>query len=109
MLPAAYVWVPIALLLRALSSMRLVAPIAATHALTAGAMASLMMAMMMRSALGHTGRELRASPNDIVAYLLLQFAAAARVAATLVSPELYGSLVFVSGSVLALLRPGNSD
>ena len=62
-------------MLRGLAGLALVVPGAWIHALTAGALTSLMVAMMMRSTLGHTGRELKASRVDVVVFLLLQLGA----------------------------------
>ena len=98
MMPLAYLWIPLTLLLRALAEAQLIAPVAATHSLMVGAASCMMLAMMMRSALGHTGRTLKASGLDIAAYLFLQAAAVTRVTATLVSPELYVMLVALSGA-----------
>jgi uncharacterized protein involved in response to NO len=61
----------------------------------------MMMAMMMRSSLGHTGRILQASRIDIAAYVILQIAAISRVAAT-VLPSSYTMLVAVSGAAWIL-------
>lgn len=79
MMPVAYSWLPLALVLRGLAGLALVVPGAWIHALTAGGLTSLMVAMMMRSTLGHTGRELKASRVDIVVFLLLQLGAVIRV------------------------------
>ncbi len=81
MMPVAYSWLPLALLLRGLSSFAIVVPGTWIHALTAGALSSLIVAMMMRSTLGHTGRKLVASHADVAAFLLLQVAAILRVIA----------------------------
>lgn len=86
MLPLAYAWLPAHLVLRAVAEIGFVSPAAATHALTIGAMASLMVAMMMRSALGHTGRELKANKAEIAAFVLIQLAALVRVIAAAVIP-----------------------
>jgi len=102
MLPASYLWIPISLFLGALSAWQIVPVFAAIHAMTAGAMTCMMMAMMMRSSLGHTGRELRASRLDVVAYLLLQAAAVSRVLATVISHEFYAPLVAISGAAWVL-------
>ncbi|MCR9262318.1 MAG: NnrS family protein [Pseudomonadaceae bacterium] len=102
MLPIAYLWIPLALSLRGLAALELLPATAATHALTIGAMSSLMLAMMMRSALGHTGRVLVAGPVEIAAFALLQLAAISRVAATHVDPVNYASLVTLSGSLYVL-------
>ena len=95
MLPIAYAWLPVALFLSALSSMGVGSPSAWIHALTVGALSSMMMAMMMRSSLGHTGRSLVASGADIVAFLLLQFAAMTRIMAASIGD--YRSMVILSG------------
>ena len=60
-LPLSYAWLPAALMLRALWLADADVPAAAAfHALGAGAMGGLMLGMMTRSALGHTGRPLAA-------------------------------------------------
>ena len=56
---------------------------AAVHALTAGAMATMILAVMTRATLGHTGRELRAGPLTTLIYVLVSIGAALRVAASL--------------------------
>lgn len=79
-----YAWVPIGLVL--LAAFQLGAPLpqsAAVHALTAGAMGTMILAVMTRATLGHTGRELRAGPTTSVIYLLVTVGAALRVAAPL--------------------------
>jgi uncharacterized protein involved in response to NO len=79
-----YMWVPIGLALLAAS--QLGAPVpqsAAVHALTAGAMGTMILAVMTRASLGHTGRELSAGPTTKVIYLLVTVGTALRVAAPL--------------------------
>ena len=95
MMPVAYSWLPVALMLRALATVAVVVPSAWIHALTMGALSSLMMAMMMRSTLGHTGRKLVASHMDMAAFLALQIAALIRVVAG--SAGNYQTLVTLSG------------
>ena len=100
MMPVAYSWLPLALLLRGLSSFAIVVPGTWIHALTAGALSSLIVAMMMRSSLGHTGRKLIASRADIASFLLLQVAAILRVVAGITGS--YRALVIASGVVWIL-------
>ena len=79
-----YSWIPVGLAL--LAAFQLGAPLpqsAAVHALTAGAMGSMILAVMTRATLGHTGRELRAGSTTKVIYLLVTVGAALRVAAPL--------------------------
>ena len=54
---------------------------AALHALTAGAMGTMTLAIMTRATLGHTGRALSAGPGTTMIYGLVSVAALARVAA----------------------------
>ncbi len=75
----AYAWLPFGLALKALSLLT-GTPVAAfwLHALTIGAAATMIMAVITRAALGHTGRPLVVRPITVVAYVLLTAAAAMR-------------------------------
>ena len=55
--------------------------VAAVHALSAGAIGTMILAVMTRATLGHTGRPLHATPATIVIYLLITGAALLRVIA----------------------------
>jgi len=99
MLPVAYAWIPIALALRALAQFALVPQAAAIHALTIGAMSSLMVAMMTRSALGHTGRPLKAGPAELIAFTLLQVTALVRILAGLILPAHYQGAMTLAGTL----------
>ena len=77
-----YAWVPIGLALLGGSILSAAVPeFAAVHALTAGAMATMILAVMTRATLGHTGRELKANRATIFLYLLVTIGAVLRVAA----------------------------
>ena len=102
MMPAAYSWIPFAFLLRALAAANIVPASAWIHAVTTGAVAGLMLAMMMRSSLGHTGRQLVASKTDMAAFLLIQCAAIARVIASIVAGETVRFWIVASGLTWAL-------
>ena len=79
-----YLWVPVGLLLLGASILGTSVPrSAAIHALTAGAMATMIVAVMTRAILGHTGRELTASPITALIYVLITLGAVLRVAASL--------------------------
>jgi uncharacterized protein involved in response to NO len=97
-----YAWVPIGLVLLGLSVAGLnVAQSAGVHALTAGAMTTMIIAVMSRASLGHTGRELKASPLTSVAYVCVTAGALLRVAASLdIGP--YGPMLDVAGTVWGL-------
>jgi uncharacterized protein involved in response to NO len=79
-----YAWVPIGLLLLGLSTAGLpIARSAGIHALTAGAMATMILAVMTRATLAHTGRDLRANALTVLIYLLITAGALLRVAVAL--------------------------
>lgn len=83
----AYAWLPVCLALKAAALFGLpLAGNAWVHALTAGAMATMIVGVMSRAGLGHTGRALVAPPPMPAAYLLLTVAALARVFGPLLYP-----------------------
>lgn len=75
-----YVWLPVGL---ALKSMALLSGAAVSafwlHALTIGVLATMIMAVMTRASLGHTGRALVVDPAMALGYLLLLAATLVRV------------------------------
>jgi uncharacterized protein involved in response to NO len=85
-LHAGSLWLAVALLLRALSS---VAPFPSSvhlHAMTAGALGTLTLGMMARVALGHTGRPLVAPAGMAFAFVAVTAAALLRVVGALAAP-----------------------
>lgn len=79
-----YAWAPAGLLLLAGSILGTAVPrTAAIHALTAGAMGTMILAVMTRATLGHTGRELRAGAATISLYALVSVGALIRIASAL--------------------------
>jgi len=102
MLPVAYAWLPVSLALRALELQSIIPTGAAFHALTIGAITSLMIAMMMRSALGHSGRPLLAGPAEVGAFVLLQLSAIVRVLAASVVPGAYREAMIIAGVLWTL-------
>jgi uncharacterized protein involved in response to NO len=96
-LHAAYGWVVIYLLLRALVELGLIAAPLAVHALTIGAIGGMTIGMMTRTARGHTGRPLRADNYEVACYALVQVAALVRVFGGLFVPGAYLATVIVAG------------
>lgn len=79
-LHVAYVWLPLGLALCATAAfLGWPTPSAALHALTAGAIGTMVLAVATRAALGHSGRPLQVSTAITGAYLLIIAAAAIRV------------------------------
>lgn len=98
-LHVAYVWIPVHLLLRGLAELGMVSSSAAVHALTAGAIGGLIIGMMTRTALGHTGRRLVASRSDVMCYLLVLAAALIRVFVPLLMPAQLVHAVLISAAL----------
>ena len=96
-LHAAYAWIAVHLVLRALAAMEWVPAPLATHALTIGVIGGMTLAMMTRTARGHSGRPLIAGAAETGCYLLVHAAALARVALPFAMPQAYAATVVVSG------------
>jgi uncharacterized protein involved in response to NO len=88
-LHAAYGWIVVSLALRTLTALGLVATSFAVHALTIGAIGGLTLAMMTRTARGHTGAPLAADRRDVAIYVLVMLAALVRVGGGLALPRYY--------------------
>lgn len=93
-----YAWLPLGLLLLGFGLFAAQPQSSALHALGAGAMASMTLAVMTRATLGHTGRELRAGTGTVAIYVLVTAGAALRVGAPWM-PLDYSSSVHLSGVV----------
>lgn len=79
-LHAAYLWLPVGLALKAIALLDGAAFSAFwLHALTVGTLSTMILAVMTRAALGHTGRPLLVHPVTVASYLLLLGAALVRV------------------------------
>jgi len=89
-LHAAYAWIPVGLGLLALAQIGLVPVSAGVHALAVGATGGLIIGMITRTARGHTGRPLKASSPEVLAYALVMTAAVLRVLLPLLAPGLLG-------------------
>jgi uncharacterized protein involved in response to NO len=61
--------------------------VAGLHALTAGAIGTMTLAVMTRATLGHTGRALTAGPGTLLIYMCVSLGALFRVAAP-IAPDL---------------------
>ena len=93
-----YSWVAVGLFLLGGSVLGTSVPrSAAIHAITAGAMPTMILAVMTRAILGHTGRQLTANPITMLIYALITLGAAVRV----VTP--FGALDYSIGMRVAAL------
>lgn len=93
----AYFWIPVHLAMRAMAAMSWVSPSIAHHALTAGAIGGMVIGMMTRTSLGHTGRKLQAGLPEVSCYALIGVAAVVRVFLPLWNPSLISMAVLLSG------------
>lgn len=93
----AYAWLPAGLALKALALLATL-PVAAywLHALTVGAISTMVLGVMTRVSLGHTGRPLRLHALTVVAYVLLGCAALVRVFGPSLAPGGYVPVVAAS-------------
>jgi uncharacterized protein involved in response to NO len=102
-LHAGYAWVAIGLALAGVADLSRVVPVTAgLHALTAGAMGSMILAVMTRVSLGHTGRPLVAPRGIAVAYGMVHLGALARVGSALLpstgTPALAAAAILWGGA-----------
>ncbi|MEP7246036.1 MAG: NnrS family protein, partial [Gammaproteobacteria bacterium] len=98
----AYAWLPLGLALKAVHLLTNADWSAYwLHALTIGVAASMILAVMTRAALGHTGRPLVPAKAIAVAYALLSCAALARVFGPALLPAHYLGTVLAAGSLWA--------
>ena len=98
-LHAAYGWIVVAFVLRALAAAGWVADPLATHALTMGAIGSMTLGMMARTARGHTGRPLQADAFDLLMFVAIQVAVLLRVFGPLAQPAAYRGWIIAGGAM----------
>jgi uncharacterized protein involved in response to NO len=99
----AYAWLPIGLALKALELLTgWGTSLSWMHALTIGAAATMILAVMTRASLGHTGRPLIVRPTVVLAYVLLTAATLVRVLGPRISLLSYSHVI----TLAALLWTG---
>ena len=83
-----YAWLAVALILIGLAGLTEFVPrTAALQALTTGAFGTMILAVMTRASLGHTGRDLTATRGTTIVFLLVTIAAVSRVAASFATDQ----------------------
>lgn len=98
-----HAWVAIGFILRALAIwLPQVSSTASSHALTVGSIGMLIIGMMTRVSLGHTGRPITASWAMSIAFGLVALAALGRTALPIILPAYYLEWVMLSGVLFAL-------
>ncbi|RLP27091.1 NnrS family protein [Mesorhizobium sp. YM1C-6-2] len=97
-----YAWLAVALVLLGSSALVDALPqTAALHALTAGAVGTMTLAVMTRASLGHTGRQIVADRVVVAAYIAVTAGAVLRVAAPL-AQDWYGHVLACGGALWSL-------
>jgi len=74
-----HAWIPLGFLLLGLGALEIVANNVALHAFGAGAMGGMIIGMITRTALGHTGRPLATGWAEVAAYVMVHLATVLRV------------------------------
>jgi uncharacterized protein involved in response to NO len=101
-LHVAYFWLPVGYALMAWSVFgSMFPPSIALHALTMGAIGSMILAMTTRVALGHTGRALHAARLTVLAYILLTVAIVVRIVGPLTGSYYMKSIELAAVSWIA--------
>ena len=86
-LHAGYGWLVVGLGLLALTGVGILEISAVIHALTAGAIGSMILGMICRVTLGHTGRDLKVDTLTTITFFAIQITAVARVFGPIFVPE----------------------
>ena len=97
-----YAWMPLGFILKGFGAKGWLNPLLATHAFTVGCVGMLILGMMSRVALGHSGRELKPAPPMVVAFVLLALAGVTRALIPLAFPQLYRACIGISGGLWSL-------
>jgi uncharacterized protein involved in response to NO len=92
-----YAWIPCGFALLAFAQYGVGTEGAALHLLTVGSLAGLVIGMITRTALGHTGRALKAGRGETLMFVLVQAAVLARFAAAVVPAARMPLLVLAAG------------
>lgn len=87
-LHASYAWAVVGFVLMAAAALGAVPRTLSVHAFAVGLIGGLIIGMITRTALGHTGRMLVAGRAEVIMYALVQIAALLRVFGPLAAPEL---------------------
>jgi uncharacterized protein involved in response to NO len=99
----AYLWLPLGLAMLGASAFGVgIARNIALHALTIGSIGGMILAIMTRVALGHTGRPLQAPRGIGLAYALVHVAALTRTLVPVLVPTRIGEFLVASGVLWAI-------
>ena len=98
----AYAWIIAGLLLKAAFALELVPLPLFRHAFTVGGIGTIILGMMCRVTMGHTGRPMVLLPGALSAFALINVAAVVRALFPLVAPAQYRIWIDVAGASWAI-------
>jgi uncharacterized protein involved in response to NO len=96
-----YLWLPVGFAGLGIAAWAPALATTAIHAFTAGAMGTMILAMMTRASLGHSKRELTAGYGTLAVYILVLAAAAARIVAPFLDAGYTAALDLAGGAWMA--------
>jgi uncharacterized protein involved in response to NO len=94
----AYAWIGFGYLLLAASALGAASTSSAMHAIGVGGIASLILGMVTRTAIGHTGRPMRAEHQEFIIFVAIQCAAVARMLANVAPAGARDALLLLAGA-----------
>jgi len=98
----AHLWIPVGLLLLAAAQWGMLPRSTGVHALTIGATGGLIIAMITRTALGHTGRMIVVGRVEVAAYAMVHLAAVMRVLTVAAIPVVAKSGIHAAATAWAI-------
>ncbi|CAN7545695.1 NnrS family protein [Duganella sp. LjRoot269] len=93
----AYAWIGGGYLLLAAASLGIASVSSAMHAIAVGGMSSLILGMIARTTIGHTGRLMRAEHHELLIFVAVQCAAVARILANIAPSGIKDVLLVAAG------------
>jgi uncharacterized protein involved in response to NO len=96
-----YFWIVLGLLAASAAWLDWLPKAAALHAFGAGAVGTMVLAVMSRASLGHTGRKLQARVPTTLAYALVSMGALLRVVASIIPGQAAEPMIVMSGLLWA--------
>jgi len=97
-----YAWLVVGFILMGVEGLVALPGKPSLHALTIGGLGGITLGMMSRVSLGHTGRPLKIVKSIVVAFVLLNLAAAVRVFGAILMPSLYVQFITLAGVLWAV-------
>ncbi len=97
-LHVAYFWLIVGFFLSGLAGLGLIQITLAVHAFTVGAIGTIILGMITRVSLGHTGRRLHPTRTTVLAYVAIAIAAVVRVFGPLLLPGSVEGVLLFSGA-----------